>query len=290
MALPNKDALEPDLLMAVLEAGARTPDQMQNVVYAIPRLIQELQRREQDDPRVDLHRLAKLEWVYLGLLDGHPVSPTALHKLLRDEPESFVEVLGLIYRPKSQPVGTVKEYSEDEKRRAENAYRLLLSWRDVPGSRDGRTVDERTLLGWIHKARSLAEQRGLLESCDSRIGEVLAHAPGEADGSWPCIPLRDVLEEIGADSEEIFQGLGVGILNKRGMYEKTLREGGAQERNLARDYRAYAEASKIEWPRTAEVLRRIAQSYEEEARREDERAMLDWNDGPPRREQGRLLT
>ena len=114
-------------------------------------------------------------------------------------------------------------------------------------------------------------RRGLLEVCDSRIGEVLAYAPGEPDGSWPCIPVRDVLEDM--EAEEIFQGLGAGIYNKRGLYSKSLREGGAQERDLANKYLAFAEASKIEWPKTAAALRRIARSYEEEAR-EDER-MLD---------------
>jgi transcriptional regulator with XRE-family HTH domain len=276
MALPNKDALDPDLLMEVLEAGVRTSDQMQNVVYGIPPLFQELEkRRQQNDPGVDFHRLARLEWAYLGLLDGHSVSPDTLRKLLREDPKSFVQVLGFVFRPRNESADDVREYSEEEKRRAENAYRLLRSWQDVPGSRDDRTVDERALRDWIQRARFLAEQHGLLEVCDSRIGEVLAHAPAEADGSWPCIPVRDLLEEIGEHSDEILQGWGVGILNKRGMYAKTLREGGDQERDLANKYRACADACKIEWPKTAEALRRIARSYEDEASREDERVMLD---------------
>ena len=150
MALPHISALEPDLLMDALESGARTPAQMHNVVYGIPPLIQELQRRrEQGDPGVDLLRLARLESSYLGLLDGHPASPTTLHKLLRDEPTFFVEVLGMIFRPRNEAAEAVKEYSEEEKRRAENAYRVLLSWQEVPGSRDGRTVDEKVLRDWI---------------------------------------------------------------------------------------------------------------------------------------------
>ena len=95
MALPQMAALEPGLLMDVLETGLKAPGQMQNIVYGIPLLFQELERRrEQNDPRVDLQRLAQLEWGYLDLLDGHSASPAALHKLLRDEPESFVETLG----------------------------------------------------------------------------------------------------------------------------------------------------------------------------------------------------
>ena len=201
MVRPHMAVLESALLMEALEAGLNAPGQMQGISYGISPLFQELERRrEQNDPGVDLLRLARLESGYLGLLDAHSISPATLHKLLRDEPGFFVEVLGLIFRPRNEPAEAAREYSEEEKRRAENAYRLLMSWKDVPGSQDGRTVDEKALREWIQKARSLADQRGLREVCESRIGEVLAYAPEEADGSWPCIPVRDMLEEIGDDS------------------------------------------------------------------------------------------
>jgi hypothetical protein len=180
-----------------------------------------------------------------------------------------------VSRSKNQPAKADKEVSAEDSQRAENAYRLLGSWKDVPGGRDDQTVDEKTLLAWVQRARSLAEDCGLLEICDSRIGEVFAYAPVESDGSWPCIPVRDTLEEIGKDTDEVFQGFHVGIYNKRGMFSKTMREGGAQERALAEKYREFADASGIEWPKTAATLRRIADEYEEFARREDAQAMLD---------------
>jgi transcriptional regulator with XRE-family HTH domain len=276
MAMPRKEAIASKLFMDVLEAGERQPAQMRNVVYMIPRLIEELQvRQKQGDPTVDLHRLARLEWIYLDLLDGHPVSAQTFRNLLRDKPEYFVELLSLIYRPRHASEDAIQECSEEEKRRAGKAYQLLLSWKDVPGSRDDGTVDELMLFDWIKAARSLARERGLLEVCDSRIGEVLAYAPSESDGSWPCIPVRDALEEISLDSEEILSGFSAGIFNKRGLITRSLREGGDQERDLARTFRAFADACQGEWDRTAETLRRLARSYEEDARREDERLVLD---------------
>ncbi len=277
MAMPRKEAIASKLFMDVLEAGERQPAQMKNAVYMIPRLIEELQsRQKQGDPTVDLHRLARLEWIYLDLLDGHPVYPKTFRNLLRDNPEYFIDLLSLIYRPRRDSEDAFQEYSEEHKRRAGKAYQLLLSWKDVPGSRDDGTVDELTLLDWIKTARSLAQERGLLEVCDSRIGEVLAyHDRGESDGSWPCIPVRDALEEISQDSEEILGGFSVGIFNKRGLVTRSFREGGDQERDLARTLRAFADACQGEWDRTAETLRRVARSYEEDARREDERLMLD---------------
>ncbi len=47
-----------------------------------------------------------------------------------------------------------------------------------------------------------------------------------------------------------------------------------EERVLAKKYLAFADACKVEWPKTAAALRRVAQGYEQDAHREDERLML----------------
>lgn len=85
--------------------------------------------------------------------------------------------------------------------------------------------------------------------------------------------MRDALEEIGTDA--VFSGFSVGIYNKRGAFSKSIREGGAQERDLAEKYRGYAEACKIHWSKTAATLRRTALAYEDDARRADAAAELD---------------
>jgi hypothetical protein len=278
MALHQKAVIQPDLLMDALEAWLKSEsgdaETHQGTVFQMQLLVQELQRRAAGkDQSVDLDRLATLEWRYLGLLDGHPASPVTLHRRLRDDPEFFVEVLGLVFRPKNQPAESGENVSEADRKRAQNAYRLLSAWQDVPGGGAGQGVDEKTLAAWVQKARAKADDRGLLEICDSRIGEIFAYAPEEDDGSGLCVAVRDALEEIGTD--EVFQGLAVGIYNKRGIVSRTLREGGAQERILAEKYRKFADASKIEWPKTAATLRRIADGYEDDARREDAQAAAD---------------
>ena len=244
----------------------------QGVNFLIHLLFQELQKERSKRRQGGYRPTAKLEWAYLGLLNGHPASPITLHGKLRDDPDFFVDVLGLIFRPKTEAVNGQGGLGRRQTA-AQNAYRLLRSWQAIPGRRDGENVDEQTLSDWVQKARSSAKARGLLEICDSRIGEVFAYAPGESDGSWPCIPVRDALEEI--DTEEVFDGFGVGIYNKRGMVSRSMREGGAQERVLADEYRKYADASKVEWPKTAATLRRMALGYEEDARREDAQASAD---------------
>ncbi len=280
MALQEKATIEPSLLMEALQTwlepavGDREAGLTQGVTHAIQILLRELQKRsEQDEPGVDRNRLARLELDYLELLDGRQTFPVTLHRLLRDDPAFFIEVLALAFPSEKDLAEGIKEFSEQEKHRIQNAYRLLRSWQVIPGNRDDQTVDETALLDWVYKARSLARVRGLIDFCDSQIGEVLAYAPHAEDGSWPCIPVRDILEEI--DSDEVFQGLSAGIYRRRGMHPKSRKEGGAQERGLAEKYRAFADASKIDWPGTAKALRDIAKAYDVEARREDERSSLD---------------
>ena len=54
-------------------------------------------------------------------------------------------------------------------------------------------------------------------------------------------------------------------------------EGGAQERDLAAKYDAFAAAIAGAWGRTAALLRGLAKAYSAEARREDASADL-WRD------------
>lgn len=278
MALHQKTPLEPALLLEALEA-ARDPraDEREvgrHGVHDIHLIFQELQRRVKvKEPEVNPERVARLEWAYLNLLNGRPASPEVLHSMLRDNADFFVDLLGLIFRSRHEPDDARKEVTEQERARGQNAYKLLFSWHTVPGSDDQGAVDERAVLAWVKRARALAEERGLLEVCDSRIGEVFAwdrERPGEA---WPSVAVRDAMEEVGTD--ELLQGFSIGIFNKRGMYWKSPTEGGAKERALAQKYREFAEASKIEWPKTAAALRRVTERYEEDARREDETATLD---------------
>ena len=258
-------------------AGARSGRQgvagTQGVNRTVSRsLFQELQRRsEQEDTEWIGTGWRSSNWTSSQLLDGHPTSPVTLHGAPRRCRVFFVEVLALAFPSEKDLAKGVKEYLGTRKAARPKRLRLLRSWQDVPGSRDDQTVDETALLDWVHKARSLAKERGLLEFCDSQIGEVFAYAPGEVDGSWPCIPVRDALEEI--DTDEVFEGLSAGIYRKRRMHGKTLKEGGSQERELAEKYRhSRTPARSIGRGRPRHSVRR--EGIRGGARREDERASL----------------
>ena len=104
---------------------------------------------------------------------------------------------------------------------------------------------------------------------DISIGEMLAYAPPDPDGVWPCEPVRDVLEEL--HSADIMRGAHTGLFNSRGAHWRG--DGGAQERELADKYRAWADALQYSHPYvSSELLMGMVRTYEHDARREDTEA------------------
>ncbi len=62
--------------------------------------------------------------------------------------------------------------------------------------------------------------------------------------------------------EEMRQGFIIGTHNKRGMTSRSPWDGGEQERDLAAHYRSHAEKLYVAQPNVANLLDKIARSYE----------------------------
>jgi alpha-L-fucosidase len=95
---------------------------------------------------------------------------------------------------------------------------------------------------------------------------------GSTVGIWPHSAVRDVIEEVA--STELEGGIEVGLYNSRGVFWRNSNESGVQERQLAEQYAGFAAAINDRWPRTAAMLRRIANGYRADAHREDQEAEL----------------
>ncbi|HPW73504.1 MAG: hypothetical protein IPI63_09160 [Methanothrix sp.] len=83
---------------------------------------------------------------------------------------------------------------------------------------------------------------------------------------------RELIEDVG--SEEIEKGIIIGIYNSRGVVSRSIGEGGALERKISERYLDYARKLSDNWPRTARLMKKIADRYELDARREDKRSEL----------------
>jgi len=104
------------------------------------------------------------------------------------------------------------------------------------------------------------------------IGRVLAHSPHDPDGAWPPSAVRDIIEEIA--NPRLDDEFACQVSNNRGFTSRGLTDGGVQERELVEKYERDAEQIADIWPRTASVLRGIAQGCRRRAEREDSSADL----------------
>jgi excisionase family DNA binding protein len=230
--------------------------------YEVGVLLDRLERLD-----VDEERLAGLEWAYFRLLEHSDRSAPALYRALGKDPTSFVDLVSHVYRGKNE---RRRQLDESEAALARNAWSVLHSWRSqIPGGRDDGTVDGEYLHRWVREARLLLAERDREDIGDQQIGQVLSASPVGSDGAWPAEPVRELIEAIG--SSELETGIHIGKRNSRGVTVRAAYAGGKQEREFAGRFREWA-AATTGWPRTSRLLRRLAESYEHEARRIDAEA------------------
>lgn len=264
MATTRKVSFPGPKLLELFESTLQTLSTERRPMHAS--MVEDVFAELQKSTDVDASRMASLEWLLLPALRGQ-MAPRALERALSQQPAFFVDMLVLHFRPKHRDKSKDAELPKDKKDQAQRAAILLGDWKRLPGTRDDGSVDPAALLLWVREARKRAKEADRIEVCDIMLGKVFAYAPEDPDGSWPCLAVRELLEE--ANSVDLEQGLGTGIVNKRGIYSKSPTDGGRQERALAERYEAYALKAQTRWPRTAAVLRRIVTDYKEQARRED---------------------
>ena len=263
-----------DSLTACLEWIQSNPDTQlrDDTVRIVQELLGWLQKNVpfcNDEPT---QRLAQLEWAFQ--LDGsgtYGVSPKTLVRCLSEYPKFFAELIGAIFRSKHDQESETTS-TEEQQKKAIHGYRLLRNWDCVPGTQSDGSIDEEQLLRWLESVRSLCRDSGHLEIADSKIGEMLARWPQPKDETamWPCEQICDAIEE--ANSDDLDRGFQIGALNSRGATWRSPLDGGDLERKEAAKYRRWAELCDIDWPRTAASLRKVAESYEFSAQREDSRA------------------
>ncbi len=193
-----------------------------------------------------------------------------LYEGVMSEPTLFVELLKIYYKPKF--VEENRTPTEIEQSTASTAWQILHECKLLPGTQADGTIKEEELIQFIDVTRQLCRDADLLELCDSTLGQILAHAPKDEDGIWPCKPVREILDR--AEFEEMRRGFQIGARNKRGVTTRACDEGGIQERKLADFYRQQAQALNCSHVYLAETLEELAQWYENDGQREDISAKL----------------
>lgn len=213
----------------------------------------------------DALEIGKREYALLPLLERQE-RPLRLHGLMLADPELFHSIVRDVYRGDSDPPPEEIPPDSAARGRWRQAYQLLSSLDRTPGFLSD-TPNQTALSAWIDRVRALGREHDRFEVTDVVIGQVLAHAPpDDADAAWPHRFVRDEIERAGSD--ELERGIQTERFNMRGVTTRGMYDGGDQERALVDEYQGYARASN-RWPRTTDMLERMAAGWKRDAERED---------------------
>lgn len=220
-------------------------------------------------------QLALLEFRYFGALEPSEHGTKNLYSEMLDDSALFMECVCLACPPHSQ-ARTDEPADEAMQVGASQGWDVLHHGRGVPGQLEGGGIDRAKFDAWISGVRKLAAEQDRCNAADLTIGQWLSSCPADPDGTWPCLPVRDLLEQ--PDTETIRSGFHAGVINNRGVHSRAVGAGGGQERGLSARYRAFAAPLQGSHPQTAAVLESIAKSYDADGRWHDVDSAL-WREG-----------
>ncbi len=256
--------LETSRLKRLLSASATVDAEPQGhyplKAYKISKALESLDGRN----GVSRDEMAQLEFLYIKALDRNNHGIPNVERQIAKFPAMFVQVLALVSKRLDHGQDPHEWRITDPERQAGLAFAahsLLDQIKRLPGTRADDTVDSEALFAWVTEVRRLCAEHDRVEIGDEYIGQLLSRATAEEEGSWPRLPVCEVMERIA--SPHIGTGFRVGVYNGRGVHWRE--EGGAQERNLAAKYRGLAQQCAFDYPYVSGVLESIAGNYDREA-------------------------
>ena len=269
-----------DILRAILE---RLPYDLEDRALAgRPTMIAayhvtELFKQLDDADDISTGEIAWLELPLLPLLENDSrhegKRQLAAQKLIGRDPQLFAECVGIMVRRRSEWIYLT------------TAYHLLETLTLPELIQNGDQHENLTLLNYISEALVACgnmddreEDAHIREEGSRILGEAVGRVPEDANGNWPPAAVSQIIESIPDElvpDRKFIEGVVLGRLNSRGVTSRGVFDGGEQERSIEMEYRMRADVMQIEAPRTARILRMLADDYAHSAKYEDERAAWD---------------
>lgn len=254
----SQEPIDPNQVVRVLNALAQSPDAIRGMdTHAVTQLIKVLQK----NPDTNQEELFKIEWAFLGLLDGiSGPSPTLLEQTLATQPDFFCQVIRSIFR--SDKNDKSEKPTENQEALATNAYRLLHAWQTPPGTQEDGTFDGDALSDWLEQVKAKCSESGHLKIAMEQVGEVLYYCPSDPDGLSVHRAAASILNA--KDAGDLRRGYEIAIFNSRGVYFPDAE--GRAEREFANIYRGKADEVELAgYHRLADTFREVAESYDRQA-------------------------
>lgn len=254
----NKESIDSSQIIRALNTLLQSEENLKSMD---PHGVAELLGVLQKDNSANQDEVIKLEWAFLGLLDGgFGASPARLQRTLATDVNFFCDVIRTAFR--STKADASGDPSIRQQGAAANAYRLLKEWRVPPGTQDDDSFDGDFLNRWLSEAKSKCEESGHYKIAMQQVGSVLFYVQADPNGLWLHRSAAEVLNA--KDAEDLRLGFHTEIINSRGVH--WVDPEGKPERELANSWREKADQVELAgYPRLAFTLREVADGYDREA-------------------------
>lgn len=260
-ALYTKKKFESNKIICALNMYLEnTQEQHSCDYYQITRLIKELQ----SDSSVSEDELLSIEIKYFRLLNNeNGVTPVTVNRKLCTDAEFFCECIQLVYKSDKEDEQK-KTLSKQDEAAAKLAWEILHQWKIPPGTNSDGEFDEQAFENWYQKAVAICTESGHLNACLTKIGHVLFYTPMDKNGFFIN---KTVAKKLNKKENKLLRsGYSSECFNSRGVH--TVDPSAKPEKELAQKYREQAQSAESEgFVRLSEVMKELAESYEEEAKR-----------------------
>lgn len=223
---------------------------------------------------VTSEEMAQLEYYFAVLLEDSEHGIPNLESQIAQSPALFVQLAARLYKRNDGGEDPPEWRIEDPNNReavASATYHFLNQLKKIPSIDKCGRIDVVVLIDWLTEARRLFREYGRIDVGDICLGQLLANAPADENGMWPCKAICEAMEEI--SSSQMGRGFHTGAYNSRGVHSREA--GGKQERELSAKYRTWATNRRFDYPFMGGVLDDIAAAYEWDANREDSEDKLE---------------
>ena len=168
---------------------------------------------------ITVNDMAQMEFRFVTALDHSKHGIPNLERQIAESPPLYMQVMALLWKRSDDGEDPPESQIEDPERRrsiASAMHRVLHQMTRIPGTNADGKIVANDLTDWLTQVGALAGQYARADITDHCLGQLLAKAPPESTGVWPCAAVCEAMERIA--SPEIARGFLIGVHNSRGAH------------------------------------------------------------------------
>ncbi len=209
---------------------------------------------------VEQDLLIKLEMKYLKILDHNGI-PRAIKKELSTPASSFFsDIVKMLYGEESLDDDKREKIRQQSKNENDERTKELAISLMIKMDKNFIFENKRDIKSWFENNKTNLQKLNRLQYGLSFIGQMFGQSPNDAsDNIWPLKEIREIIEA--EESEILEKGILIGKHNSIGI--RAITPDAKDMWTAYNEYKEYAKIVRFQYPRTSNLLEKIAAGYKE---------------------------